>query len=300
MWRRHWGRCLSGMPDCRYRNSCATLTQNSWQAPPCLDRSGLGDSSAPEQSPEVYRGPDVACCISINNRLLTSDPVDREETGQGLGSKTRWKRTKTGRERNTKQQRAISRQSDVMWVCASLVEAQQGRDRAPSLNLGVPPMLAAIPPLESLPPPSPVMSHTACGHTKLTLSFACELGYRQLCTLSPLLFSLWTLLLTAEGNTTRPTWQVFSLLVFSPNFLPSSILSVLPCLSSPKWQAPPNSFYLRLAPSNRGEPTRKKSEREDRFIGTDGGWRRWQETDLNMMAVKWNCAKLLILIYCRL
>lgn len=66
--------------------------------------------------------------------------------------------------------------------------AQQGRDRAPSLNLGVPPMLTAIPPFESLPPPSPVMSQTACGHTKLMLSFACELGYRQLCTLLTAVF----------------------------------------------------------------------------------------------------------------
>lgn len=219
--------------------------------------------------------------------------------GQGFGSKTHWKRTKTGRERNTKQQRAISRQSDVMWVVRLLwrqMYAQQGRDRAPSLNLGVPPMLTVIPPFGSLPPPSPVMSHTACGRTKLMLSFACELGYRQLCTLSSLLFSLRTLLLTVKGNKTRPTWQVFSLLVFSPYSLPSSILSVFPCLSSTKWQAPPYSFYLLLAPSNRGEPT-KKSEREDRFIGTDGGWRRWQETELNMVAVMWDCAKLLILIY---
>lgn len=208
--------------------------------------------------------------ISVNKWAFKHADVEREEMGQGFGSKTHWKWTKTGRGRNTKQQRAISRQSDVMWVVRLLwrqMYAQQGHDRAPSLNLGVPPMLTAIPPFESLPPPSPVMSHTHCVWTHKAYVVLC-LWTR----ISAPVYSLLTALFFENPSSHCGRQQnKANMTSLFPSFLPSSILSVFPFLSSTKWQAPPCSFYLCLAPSNRGELTKKEQEREDRFIGTDGG-----------------------------
>lgn len=81
---------------------------------------------------------------------------------------------KTGRGRNAKQQRAISRQSDVMCVCTRVcVCVLGGVNTAPaSLNLGVPPIQSAIP-FRALPSPSD-LTYTVCVRTKLMLSFACE------------------------------------------------------------------------------------------------------------------------------